>query len=88
MKKVVIESYLECNMCSERLTDTVRLKKINMEYSFLRFLQHLFISGQTAKEQNNEKKDKCDHQSCSRVFVYEEAMVKFFVSGFKPYSVS
>jgi hypothetical protein len=45
IKKVVIESYLECNLCNERISETVRLKKINMEYSFLRFLQHLFISG-------------------------------------------
>ena len=38
MKKVIIESYIECNICGERLTDSVRLRKINMEYSFLRFL--------------------------------------------------
>lgn len=38
IKKIVIESYLECNICADKLTDFVRLKKINMEYSFLRFL--------------------------------------------------
>lgn len=44
-KKVIIETFIECNDCGEKLTEPVRLKKINMEYSFLRFLQHMFLSG-------------------------------------------
>lgn len=38
VKKVAIESYIECNSCGEKISHTVRLKKINMGYSFLRFL--------------------------------------------------
>jgi ribosomal protein L44E len=37
-KKIIIESYIECNKCGEKLTESIRLKKVNMEYSFLRFL--------------------------------------------------
>ena len=43
--KVIIEEFLECNSCGQRLCDAVKLKKIHMEYSFLRFLQQLFLSG-------------------------------------------
>lgn len=64
----------------------MRLKKINMEYSFLRFLQHLFLTG--GQREPKESGGKCEHLRCSRVFAYEEAMVKFYVSSFKYYSVS
>ncbi len=36
--RVVIEEFLECNICGEKLTEAIKLKKINLEYSFLRLL--------------------------------------------------
>ena len=76
-KQVVIETYIECNECNEKLTDPVRLKKINMEYSFLRFLQHMFLSGgKNEPLKKNAEGQLCEHHQTSRVFSYEEALVK------------
>lgn len=85
-QRVIIETYLECNICGEKLTESMRLKRMNMEYSFLRFLQHLFISGVGAKP-FVRRESQCDHSQVSRVFTYDEAMVKFYVSKFRTYSV-
>jgi hypothetical protein len=76
-KKVIIETYIECNFCGEKLTEPVRLKKINMEYSFLRFLQHLTLSGgKTDQTRKNVESFPCEHNETSRVFTYDEALVK------------
>ncbi len=45
----MIETYVECNLCGEKLTDTVKLKRSNYEYSFIRFLQNMFLSGMGMK---------------------------------------
>lgn len=48
-KRVIIETWIECNVCGIKISDTVKLKKSNYEYSFIRFLQNMFISGMQTK---------------------------------------
>ena len=83
-EKLLIECYIECHDCGEQLSEAFALKRSHMEFSLLRFLQHLFLATPTsdftdpqAASQKEDEPKKCSHKRKVRAFRYDETMVKF-----------
>lgn len=91
-KRTIIQTYIECQNCNERLTNIHDLQILYLEYSFSEFLRHFFINSFPKDLDWNEyektfEKNECQHLRKSRIFKYDEFLVKFDGGPNKIYSI-
>lgn len=91
-KRTIIQTYIECRNCNEKLTRVQDLRILYLEYSFSEFLRHYFIN-EFSKDVNweeferNFEKNECPHYRKSRVFKLDEFLVKFYGGENRLYSI-
>ena len=91
-KRTIIQTYIECQNCNEKLTTIRDLQILYLEYSFSEFLRHFFINSfqKNFDIEENEKifeKNECPHHQKCRVFKLDEFLVKFFGGYNKLFSI-
>ncbi|CAD8201944.1 unnamed protein product [Paramecium pentaurelia] len=86
-EKIQIETYFECNLCMQQLTDRVILSQKYLEYSFLRFLQQLFLT-QNITINNYHNISSCNHTQIQRVYSYYGYQMKVMVGEFDVYQTT
>lgn len=82
--KSEIRVYLECNICGAILTQEKQVSSIYLEYSFTRYLLHLFLNNIPREENENEASRKefeethknCKHPYRNRVFNHNGTLIK------------
>ena len=91
-KRTIIQTYIECQKCNEKLSSVRDLQILYLEYSFSEFLRHFFINDFSKDVDWNEmekcyEKNECPHYLKCRVFKLDEFLVKFYGGPNKLYSI-
>lgn len=69
---IIIKTFMQCEDCGEMLSDEQKLNQNYYDFSFNRYLQHLFshqdIQNHISSLDHIENYDQCQHINKNRVF--------------------
>ena len=88
---IIIKTFMQCEDCGEMLSDEQKLNQNYYDFSFNRYLQHLFshqdIQNHISSLDHIENYDQCQHINKNRVFKHQKTLITMFVGTFQNYRI-
>ena len=90
---IVIKTFIQCDDCGEMLNNEEKLNQNYYDFSFNRYLQHLFqhqdvnLINSLDHLDNYNEYEECKHINKNRVFKHQKILIKIFVGKFTSYEM-